>query len=76
MENPDQSFRKTKIVNFDIIHHECRGDKLEKSYEYYQTVLKVNFNKYKKEMKKRYYLVHLGIRTNFSSQFILKKILY
>ena len=38
MENPDQSIRNTKTVNFDIIHQECRGDKLEKSYEYYQTV--------------------------------------
>ena len=53
MENPDQSFRKTKIVNFDIIHHECRGDKLEKSYEYYQTVFKVNFNKYNKRDEKK-----------------------
>ena len=53
MENPDQSLRKTKIVNFDIIHHECRGNKLEKSYEYYQTVFKVNFNKYNKRDEKK-----------------------
>ena len=52
MENPDQSFRNTKIVNFDIIHHECRGDKLNNSYEHYQTVFKDNFKNYIKRDKK------------------------
>ena len=52
MENPDQSLRNTKIVNFDIIHHECRGDKLDKSYDYYQTVFKKNFRNYSKTDKK------------------------
>ena len=53
MENPDQSFRNTKIVNFDIIHHECRGDKLEKSCAHYQTVFKDDFLRITlKEIKK------------------------
>ena len=26
--NPDYYFEKVKVVNFDIIHHECHGDKL------------------------------------------------
>ena len=38
MEDPDQSFKKTKIVNFDIIHHQCRGDKMEHNESYYQTI--------------------------------------
>ena len=45
MENPDKSFKKTKIVNFDIIHHECRGDALDKPVEYYQIVFQNNFKK-------------------------------
>ena len=44
--NPDQSIRNTKIVNFDIIHHECRGDKREKLYGYYQTIFQDNFKNY------------------------------
>ena len=40
MEDPDQSFKKTKIVNFDIIHHQCRGDKMEHNESYYQTIFK------------------------------------
>ena len=58
MENPDQFFRNTKIVNFDIIHHECRGDKLEKSYAHYQTVFEDDFKNYiKRDKKKLFYLV-------------------
>ena len=25
IKDPDQSIRQTKIINFDIIHHQCRG---------------------------------------------------
>ena len=52
MENPNKSFKKTKIVNFDIIHPECRGDALDKPLEYYQTVFENNFKKHLKEDKK------------------------
>ena len=37
MQDPDKSFKNTKIINFDIIHHECRDDKLEKRLK---TILK------------------------------------
>ena len=37
LKNPD-TYIKNVVKNFDIIHHECRGDKLEKSCDYYQTV--------------------------------------
>ena len=33
-------FKKKKVINFDIIHHESRGSKLEGTYEGYQTVKK------------------------------------
>ena len=32
------TLKKKKVVNFDIIHHECRGDPLHRSYKDYQTV--------------------------------------
>ena len=31
-------FSKKKVVNFGIIHHECRGDPLNGSYKDYKTV--------------------------------------
>ena len=37
-DNPTKYFLDKQIVNFDIIHHECCGDKLENSYKRYKTV--------------------------------------
>ena len=28
IESIDENFQKAKIINFNIIHHECRGDHL------------------------------------------------
>ena len=30
LKNPDNYFRNVKVINFDIINHECRGNPLEK----------------------------------------------
>ena len=32
-KNPTKYFEEKKVVNFDIIHHECRGDSLQGSYK-------------------------------------------
>ena len=32
-DQPDYHFRNKKVVNFDIIHHECRGDPLQKKLQ-------------------------------------------
>ena len=37
-KNKEEYFENTKIVNFDIINNECRGDPLENSVQYYQTI--------------------------------------
>lgn len=34
----DRHFNLCYITNFDLIHHECRGDKLNFSKKFYQTV--------------------------------------
>ena len=36
----DAYINETKILNFDIIHHMCRGDKLEKTIKEHNTVKK------------------------------------
>ena len=36
----DAYINETKIINFDIIHHICRGDKLEKTIKEHNTVKK------------------------------------
>ena len=42
-----------KKVNFDIIHHECRGDALEGLYKNYQTVGNNDLKNYPEKEKKR-----------------------
>ena len=34
----DSHFANAKVINLDIIHHECQGDKLNNPREYYQTI--------------------------------------
>ena len=41
IENMDNHFLNAKIVNFDIIHHEYRGDKLKNPKIYYETICKI-----------------------------------
>ena len=53
MRNPDKYFRNVKVVNFDIIHHQCRGDLLGKSFnEYFAMKTTKDFTKYPKVDKK------------------------
>ena len=40
VENPDKYFQNVKIINFNIIHHECRSDLLQNSFDYYYTISK------------------------------------
>ena len=38
LREPTKYFRDKKVINFDIIHHECKGDPLQANYQGYQTV--------------------------------------
>ena len=40
--DPKFHFENSYITNFDLIHHECRGDRVSFSRKYYETI------KYKK----------------------------
>ena len=48
LEDPTSYLFQKKVINFDIIHHECRGDPLEGSYEDYRTIKNGNFKKFPK----------------------------
>ena len=50
-ENPDNYMKNVKIINFDLIHHQCKGDKLQHSEEHYQTVFAKNLIRHKNEDK-------------------------
>ena len=37
-KNTDSYFENIKLINFDIIHHEYGGDKLQNPERYYRTI--------------------------------------
>ena len=39
-------FSSAKVINFDIIHYQCRGDKLENPQQYYETICNKDFENY------------------------------
>lgn len=49
----DYHFSNCFITNFDLIHNECRGDKLEYSKKFYQTVFSDQLKKNLKEKDRR-----------------------
>ena len=50
-KNKKEYFRKAKIINFDIIYHETRGDPLKNSIKYYETINQHNLDYAKEEDK-------------------------
>ena len=44
MKNPDSHFENAYITNFDLIHHQCRGDKLTHDKKYYETLFNERLN--------------------------------
>ena len=48
-ENKEEYFIQAKVINFDIIHHECRGSPLENSVKHYETIYQENLRCAKEE---------------------------
>ena len=46
--DPDQHFHNVKVVTFDLIHHEYRGDKLIGNYKGYKKIKNEDLNCYPK----------------------------
>ena len=44
VDNPDYHFQNSYVTNFDLIHHQCRGDELSYSRKHYETIYKKNIN--------------------------------
>ena len=73
ISNSDEYFEKVTITNFDLMHHQCRGDKLTHDRKYYETLFKkkVDFE-FNNQLRKDAFLLQLkdvNVKT-----FILKKI--
>ena len=48
-DDPDHYFKNVRVVNFDIIQHGCRDDKLQDTYKEYKTIKNENLTNYPKE---------------------------
>ena len=72
-KDPTKFFEQKRVVNFDIIHHECRGDLLKDSYKNYQTAHNDDIKKYPENEKKE---VLGGLIRNFNRKdlFVEKKL--
>ena len=38
VDNPDNYFKEEKVINFEIIYHDCRGDPLTRSTKEHKAV--------------------------------------
>ena len=60
-KNKKEYFENAKIVNFDLINNECRGDSLKNSVEHYQTIKKEDLKLLRKDDERDF--VASAIRT-------------
>ena len=67
-------FSNVQIVNFDIIHHECRGDPLKHEIKYYQQILEENFNNIPRE-NDRYEFISSAIKSRREDIYIEKHVM-
>ena len=44
INDPEYHFQNCYLINFDLIHHECRGDKLLHSRKFYETIYNKKIN--------------------------------
>ena len=66
-------FRKAKIINFDIIYHETRGDPLKNSIKEYETIHQSDLDLAKEEDKEDF--ISESIRANRNDLYIEKDII-
>ena len=51
-KEPTEYFKKKKIIDFNIIHHEARGDPVQGTYKDYDTIKKSDLQEFPKWKKK------------------------
>ena len=59
-DNPDFYFANKKVINFEIIHYQCRGDPLSKTEKENKTVCRNDFINYPKDKKQSTFLNFQG----------------
>ena len=65
VNEPDYHFENSYVTNFDLIHHECRGDDLSYSRIHYETICKKNLNGEIETDDLRYHFLSSAIKSDF-----------
>ena len=55
LENSDENFKKTRVINFDIIHRQARGEKIpQEKLKNYQTIKNERVKLYPQKTKDKF----------------------
>ena len=74
VNDPDYHFKNSYITNFDLIHHQCRGEKLLYSRKHYETVTGNKTNEEIVSEDLRYHFLSAAIRSERKDVTIDKQI--
>ena len=72
-KNKKEYFELAEIVNFDIIHNECRGNPLQNSIEYYQSIYQDNLKRAKEKDREEF--ISEAIKSKRDDLFIDKEVI-
>ena len=73
--DPEFHFENSYITNFDLIHHECRGDTLSFSRKYYETISYKKFNEEITDIANQQKFISSAIKSEKKDVFIEKKLI-
>ena len=76
LSDVDDYFSNVKITNFDLIHNQCRGDKLEFNKKHYETIYKNDSNKSFLCDSHEKNFISSAIRSDRSDVFLEKNLLF
>ena len=71
--NKEHYFENAKIINFDIINHQCRQEPLKNSVKYYQTIHEHNLQCAREEDQEEF--ISAAIRSKRDDLFIKRNII-
>ena len=72
IQNPDNHFENVFITNFDLIHNQCRGDKLTHDRKFYETLFKEKLNSEINDIEQKDRFVSAAINSERKDVYIEK----
>ena len=76
MSDLEYHFQNCYVINFDLIHHECRGSMLKHSRRYYETIFREKVNKEIDNDSNRQLFISHAIKSEREDVFFEKDIFY